>query len=218
MRNFFIVTILLIAPALLSAATYEYKEGVHYRKVSPEQPGGDGDRIQVQGFFMYSCGHCNDLEPLLQEWLKNKPEDVEFVKVPAMFDQPAVILQAKVHYALQLIGPDEEIHKKIFHSIHVEKKRLRTEEEMDAFLQANQVDMPKFHDAMKSFAILTSIRKAAVLAENHEIHGVPALAVDGKYLISGQKGEAMIGALNHLIAEVRKMKASARDQSDSKTK
>lgn len=209
MRNFFIVTLLLIVPAVLSAGPVEYKEDVHYKKVSPERPGGDEGRIQVQGFFMYSCGHCNDLEPHLQEWLKNKPEDVDLVKVPAMFDQPVVILYAKVYYALQLIGADEEIHSKIFHALHVEKKRLRTEEEMDGFLQTNGVDMAKFHDAMKSFSILTSIRKAAVLAEDYEIRGVPALVVDGKYLISGQKGETMIGALNHLIAEIRKTKAAA---------
>jgi protein dithiol oxidoreductase (disulfide-forming) len=218
MRNFFIITILLLAPSLLSAATDEYKEDVNYTRVSPEQPGGEGNRIQVQEFFMYSCGHCNALEPFLEEWLKNKPEDVDFVRVPAMFDQPVVILQAKVHYALQLIGADEAIHKKIFHAIHVEKKGLRTESEIDAFLQANGVDMPKFHDAMKSFAILTSVRKAAVLAEDFGIRGVPALAVDGKYLISGQKGEVMVGALEQLIAEVRKTKSLPSDQSDSKKK
>ncbi len=207
MRNILVATLLLIAPVVLCAAPDKYQEDVNYNEVIPAQPGAEGNRVQVIEFFMYGCGHCNSFEPYLQEWLKQKPEDVEFVKVPAMFDRPIIIFHAKVFYTLNLIGADAEIHSKIFHAIHVEKKKLGSEATMDAFLQANGVDMAKYHDAMKSFAILTNIRKAAVLAENFDVRGVPALVVDGKYLIPGQEGETMIGVLNQLIEKVRKTKA-----------
>lgn len=203
-----LVAALLLMPLLVYAAT-EYQEGVNYEKLLPEQPGAEGKKIQVMEFFMYGCGHCNNLEPYLLEWLKRKPEDVEFVRVPAMFDRPDIIMHAKVYYALQQIGADAEIHSKIFHAIHAENKRLRSEAKVEELLQANGIDIDEFRKAMHSFAILTSIRKAAVLAEDYNIHGVPALAVDGKYLIGGQEGETMIGTLDQLIGEVRKVKASA---------
>ncbi len=208
MRNILFGALLLFVPFTIHAAP-EYQEGVHYSEVVPEQPGAEGKRIQVVEFFMYGCGHCNSFEPYLQEWLKKKPDDVEFVKVPAMFDRPSIIFHARVFYALNVIGADAEIHSKIFHAIHEGNKKLSSDSTMDAFLKDNGVDMDKYHDAMKSFTILTSIRKAAVLAENFGLHGVPALAVDGKYLIPGQEGETMIGVVDHLIEKVRKTKAAA---------
>ncbi len=207
MRNILVAALLFLVPVALSAAPEGYQEDVHYKRVEPEQPGGEGKQILVHGFFMYSCGHCNKFEPELEAWLKTKPDDVEFVKVPAVFEQPSIIMYAKTYYALNLIGADAEIHSKIFHAIHEEDKRLGSKEDLDRFLESNGVDMAEYHKAMESFAILTSVRKAAVLAENYNIHGVPALGVDGKYIIPGQDGATMIGALNQLIEEVRKAKA-----------
>ncbi len=206
MRKILVATVLFLA-AVSVYAVQEYQEDVHYRKAVPEQPGGEGKKIQVLEFFMYGCGHCNSLEPYLKEWLKSKPEDVEFIKVPAVFDRPEIIMHAKTFYALQQMGVDEGIHSKIFHAMHVEGKRLRTEEDMAEFLAKNGVDVDEYHKVMESFAILTSIRKAAVQAEDFAIHGVPALVVDGKYVIDGQGGDVMFGALDQLIAEVRKVKA-----------
>jgi thiol:disulfide interchange protein DsbA len=215
MRKILLATILLIIPVLALASGEVYQEGVHYKKIDTDQSGVDGKRILVRGFFMYTCGHCNDLEPHLEEWLKTKPEDVDFVKIPAVFDRPVIILHAKAFYALNLIGVDAEIHNKIFHAIHEERKRLRTEADMDAFLEYNGVNMDEYRKALKAFSVVTSMRQASVLAESYGIQGVPALVVDGKYLISGQKQEVMIGAMNQLIEQVRKAKESANEQTGS---
>ncbi len=200
--------LLLVTPVLVSAAS-EYQEELHYKTVVPEQPGGEGKRVQVMEFFWYGCGHCYSFEPHIDKWLEQKPEDVDFVRVPAMFNRPDVILHAKVFYALNLIGTDQSIHAKIFHAMHKENKRLRTEAEMEGFLQDNGVDMDEYRKAMKSFAIQTNIRRAAILAENFDIRGVPAVAVDGKYKLGGLEGGTMIGVMNQLIGEVRKGKTAA---------
>lgn len=205
-RTMFIAVMLLVTPILVQGAT-EIKEGVHYHVVVPELPGAEGNRIQVIEFFWYGCSHCYAFEPHLEKWLEQKPEDVDFIRVPAMFDRPEVILHAKVFYALNLIGADPSIHSKIFHAMNEANSRLRTEKKMEEFLQAKGIDMEKFREAMKSFAVGNSIRRAAILAENYGIHGVPELAVDGKYRISGLEGGLMIEALNQLVDKVRKDKA-----------
>ncbi len=207
MRNMFIAILLLATPMFVFASP-EYQNEAHYQTLSPEQPGAEGKGIQVLGFFWYGCGHCSALEPHLDKWLEHKAEDVEFVRVPAMFNRPDVIMHAKTYYALTQIGAKPDIHAKIFHAMHVEHKRLRTEKEMEGFLQANGVDMDAYRKAMTSFAVQTNIRKAAVLAENYDVRGVPSLTVDGKYKIGGLEGEDMIGVMNHLIDEVRKGKAT----------
>jgi len=207
MRNMFIAILLLVTPVLVFAAP-EYKNEVHYQTVVPEQPGGEGKGVRVTAFFWYGCGHCEALEPHLDKWLEQKGEDVEFVRVPAMFDRPDVIMHAKAYYALNQIDAKPDIHTKIFRAIHVERKHLRTEEDMEKFLQDNGVDMDAYRKAVTSFSVQTNIRKAAVLAENYDLHGVPSLAVDGKYKIGGLEGEDMIGVMNHLIDEVRKGKVT----------
>ncbi|MCP3670726.1 MAG: thiol:disulfide interchange protein DsbA/DsbL [Gammaproteobacteria bacterium] len=206
MQNMFIAIVLLVTPMLVFADS-EYQSDVHYQALVPEQPGAEGKNVRVMGFFWYGCGHCSALEPYLDKWLEQKAEDVEFMQVPAMFNRPDVIMHAKTYYALNQIGAKPDIHAKIFHAMHVEQKRLRTEEEMEKFLQTKGIDMDAYRKAMTSFAVQTSVRKAAVLAENYEVRGVPSLAVDGKYKIGGLEGEDMIGVMNHLIDEVRKGKA-----------
>lgn len=208
MRNMFVAILLLVTPVLVHAAP-EYRNELHYQTVAPAQPGAEGKQVMVTEFFWYGCGHCYTFEPHLEKWLEQKPEDVKFARVPAMFDRPDVRMHAKAYYALNLIGAKPDIHAKIFHAMHEEKKRLRTEQEMEAFLQDHGVNMDEYRKAMKSFAVSTNIRKAAVMAENYEIRGVPALAVDGKYTIGGLESEAMIGVMNHLIGEVRAGKANA---------
>lgn len=206
-RTLFVAIMLLAAPVLAQGAP-EIEEGTHYQAVVPEIPGAEGGRIQVMEFFWYGCGHCYSFEPHLEKWLEQKTEDVDFVRVPAMFNRPDVILHAKVFYALNLIGADQSIHGKIFHAMNVENKRLRTEQAMEEFLQANGVDMEKFRAAMSdAFTLGNSIRKAAILAENYDIRGVPAMTVAGKYQFGGLEGDLMIDVLNHLVAKVRKDQA-----------
>jgi len=207
MRNMFIAFMLIASPMLLQAAP-EYQDEVHYQAVTPEQPGADGKQVKVMEFFWYGCVHCYAFEPHLKKWLEQKPENVDFEQVPAMFNRPDVVLHAKTYYALNLIGAKPEIHAKIFHAMHEEKRRMRTAEEMEEFLEGNGVDMEKFRKAMKSFAVQTSARKAAVLAENYNLRGVPSLAVDGKYKIGGLEGGEMINIMKHLVGEVSKSKAA----------
>ncbi len=207
MRNMFLAILLLVSPMLLYAAQ-EYQNEEHYQTVTPAQPGAEGKQVQVTEFFWYGCGHCYSFEPHLEKWLEQKPEDVKFARVPAMFNRPDVIMHAKTYYALNLIGAKPEIHAKIFHAMHEEKKRLRTEKDMEEFLQPNGIDLDEYRKAMKSFAVQTNIRKAAVMAENFDIRGVPSIAVDGKYKIGGLEGGTMIGVMTHLVDEVRKGKTT----------
>ncbi len=208
MLNKFIAILLLVTPMLVHAAP-EYQDELHYQTIIPEQPGAEGKQVKVMEFFWYGCVHCYAFEPHLEQWLEQKPSEVEFVRVPAMFNRPDVVLHAKTYYALNLIGAKQEIHQKIFEAMHEQKKRLRTEQAMEEFLGDNGINLDEYRKAMKSFAVTTNIRKAAVMAENFNIRGVPALAVDGKYKIGGLEGDAMIGVMKYLVGEVSRGKAAA---------
>jgi len=38
-------------------------------------------------FFWYGCIHCYNLEPLIENWEKKLPGDVQFRRVPAVFNE-----------------------------------------------------------------------------------------------------------------------------------
>ncbi len=201
MKKLFALLFLLLP--LSAFAAIEFEEDVHYMPIIPEQPGGEGDRVEVVEFFWYACGHCYAFEPHLQAWKENKPDYVDITLVPAMFNRPNVIMHAKTFYALKLLGVEEDLHGKIFHAIHEENNRLATQDAMEAFLAEQGVDVEEYRKAMDSFAVQTQARRAEVLAERFGVRGVPATGVDGKYLVGGLESSLMIEVIKHLVEKSR---------------
>ena len=177
-------TLLLLALAFNTALALavEPKEGRDYYNIEPAPPVGSGDQVEVLEFFMYTCPHCKNLDPALQEWRKKLPENVKFHHVPAMFGGVAN-LHAKAFFALEVLGEEDKVHQAFFDAIHEQKKRLRTQKEIEAFLAGQGVDVDKFREAMDSFTVQTKANRAAALMRRYGIRSVPALVVDGRYRI-----------------------------------
>jgi protein dithiol oxidoreductase (disulfide-forming) len=208
MKNLFTaLSLLLLSFAVCAGDTYQ--EDIDYFPVIPEQAGAEGQRVEVAEFFWFGCGHCFTFEPHLHGWIKDKPEYVDVVLIPAMFERPEVEMHAKTFYALKLLGVEEPLHGKIFEAMHAQKRNLNTQEAMETFLGENGVNVEEYRKAMKSFAVETQAKRAALLAERYDIRGVPSIVVDGKYRISGLESQKMLGVLNHLIEQVRTRKGAA---------
>ena len=177
-------TLLLLALAFNTALALavEPKEGRDYYNIEPAPPVGSGDQVEVLEFFMYTCPHCKNLDPALQEWRKKLPENVKFHHMPAMFGGVAN-LHAKAFFALEVLGEEDKVHQAFFDAIHEQKKRLRTQKEIEAFLAGQGVDVDKFREAMNSFTVQTKANRAAALMRRYGIRAVPALVVDGRYRI-----------------------------------
>jgi thiol:disulfide interchange protein DsbA len=199
-RMLSLLVLLFLAGSVHAQTAFE--EDVHYFSIIPEQPGAEGDRVQVIEFFWYACPHCYKLEPNLNAWAKNKPDNVDFVRIPAMFKRADVVLHAKTFYALMLMGIEEELNVGIFETIHEKGNKLATPDAMESFLADKGVDLDAYRKAMKSFAVQTQSRRAEVLANRFDIRGVPAFVVDGKFRTSGLEGDAQMRAIDFLIDKV----------------
>ena len=169
---------LLFAAGVALAKTFE--EGVQYVPIQPQPPVATGDEVEVLEFFMYSCPHCRDFEPTVEKWMSGLPANVKFSQVPAMFGR-AADMHAQVFYALQGMGELERMHSKLFDAIHVERRKLGTRDEVDAFLRENGVDMEKFAESMNSFSVAAKVNRARALMRRYGVRSVPALVVDGRY-------------------------------------
>jgi thiol:disulfide interchange protein DsbA len=201
--GFLLLSLPLVA---VIAAEQAFEEELHYFEVIPPQPGAEGDRVQVLEFFWYACPHCYTLEPHLNGWLEKKPDNIEFDRVPAMFPREDVVLHAKTYYALRLMGVEDELHEKIFRVIHDEDRQLKTQKDMEAFLDEQKIDLEAYRKAMQSFAVQTQARRAAVLAQRFDVSGVPAIVVDGKYRTTGLGGSTTMEVTDYLIQRVEEEK------------
>lgn len=193
--------LVLLLPALLQAK--EYKEGVEYIKLASPLPTQNADKIEVQEFFWYGCPHCFQLEPKLAAWVKNKPANVEFVRTPAPLNANWMV-HTKTFYALEAMGRGEEFHVDLFNAMHVAKLKLYTAEAIADFLAQKGVDKNKFMETFNSFAVNMRARKSEQLGSQYRITGVPALTVNGKYLINTNQAGGFDEVLNILSYLVNK--------------
>lgn len=197
-KTLLVFSILFIFAGMVNAETYE--EGKHYKSVDLPKTI-DGDNVEVLEFFWYGCPHCYSFEPYLGKWKQNKPDNVEFIRVPATF-QPLWILHARAYYALQMLGAGDNLHSKFFSEIHNNKNLMKTFDQLTVFVQENGVDRSEFIDAMNSFTVETQVRKATKLVTDYKLNGVPSVTINGKYLISASMAgsyDNMIKIMNYLI-------------------
>jgi thiol:disulfide interchange protein DsbA len=193
--------------ALPAHAQKQPVEGKDYldlsNPVAVEVPKG---KIEVIEFFWYSCPHCNAFEPKLEAWIKKAPADVVIRRVPVAF-RDSFVPQQRLFYTLEAMGKLDEMHGKVFTTIHAERKPLDREDQILAWVGANGLDAAKFKELYNSFAISTKARKATQAQDAFKVQGVPALGIAGRYYTDGTTAGTMDRALqvtDYLIAEARK--------------
>ena len=186
-------------------------EGVHYVRLADPAPTLAG-KIEVIEFFWYECPHCNALEPALDAWAKRLPEDVAFRRVPVWFREEPFALQQRLFYALEVLGLVPTLHRKVFQTIHTERIRLRTAEDVAAFAFKNGVDPVAFMTTFNSFGVQTKSQQARQTAAAYRIDAVPALGVNGRYYTNGNLANSglppgpidrMLGVVDVLIGKAR---------------
>jgi protein dithiol oxidoreductase (disulfide-forming) len=178
-------------------------EGVHYVRLAEPAPAPAG-KIEVIEFFWYECPHCNALEPALDAWARRLPDDVAFRRVPVWFREDPFGPQQRLFYTLDALGLVPTLHRKVFQTIHGERTRLRTAEDMAAFALRNGVDPMAFMTAFNSFGVQTKAQQARQTASAYKIDAVPAMGVQGRYYTNGNLANAGLppGPIDRMLAVV----------------
>jgi thiol:disulfide interchange protein DsbA len=184
-----------------------FQELNHYVPIAGAPAPAADSAIEVYEFFMWTCPHCMQLEPLLHKWLARKPADVAFAKVPAVFN-PASALLARAFYALEVLGELDRLSEAFFNALVNDRRRLDSEQAITAFVKQFGVDEAKFREAFNSFAVAAKVRRAEQLADRYKINSVPKLVVDGRYKTGdGLAGYAqMLEVTDFLVDEARTLR------------
>ena len=160
--------------------------GRDYVAIDPPITTDTPAKIEIIEFFSYACPHCNDLSPHLNRWAAKLPSDVALRRVPVGFNSPFYQLMARLYYALEAIGELQRLDEPLFHAIHVKGLKLVDERSIADWVTAQGVDAKKFSDAFYAFGVVSKAKRADQLAQAAHITGVPAIVVDGRYLVTGK--------------------------------
>lgn len=166
-----------------TATAKEFKQDKDYVQLGTPQPVASEDKTEVIEFFWYGCPHCYHLEPNINAWLKNKPDNVEFIRVPAILGSHWELL-ARGYYTAELLGVSDKIHAPLFDYLHKQRKRIRTVDDLKAFFVSQGVSEADFDRTYKSFAVVTKTNRARQASQRYGLTGVPTLVVAGKYRTS----------------------------------
>ena len=180
-------------------------EGKDYARLKNSQSTETGKKIEVIEFFSYGCPHCSDLEPILQAWMRTLPPDVQFRRVPVMFQQRWEAL-ARVYYTLEAMGEEPRLSPEVFKAIHVDGLPLHDDKAFFDWAASHGLDRARVAEVYNSFGVSSKFNRAKALAQTYNIQSVPTMIVDGKFVTSSDRvgtHEKLPPVLDALIVKAR---------------
>jgi len=177
----------------VAPAEWKFKEGQNYIRLVPTQPTvGGADKIEVAEFFYYLCPHCYNFEPLIKGWAKDKPANVRFVQVPAMWNQ-ILVLHGRMYYTSEILARNGIIEDSalfdatVYQEMHVRKNQLGSQNAIQKIFERFGVSADDFDRTWNSFEVDQKLRVAADLARRYSVASTPTIVVNGKYRFGAQE-------------------------------
>ncbi|MCH2325256.1 MAG: thiol:disulfide interchange protein DsbA/DsbL [Pseudomonadales bacterium] len=164
--------------------------------------------------FWYGCSHCFRFEPLITNWEENKPDDVDFVRFPALWNN-LMKIHAQVYYAAEVLDAVDVLHEPIFNAINVERNMLQNEGQISELFAEHGVTQEDFDRTFNSFSVRTKVNQAEARMQDYGIRSTPNMIVNGKYLITTGENvrtqQEMLDVVDFLVEKERQAMRSSGD-------
>ena len=181
----------------------DYVAGKDYTVIQNPGKSAVPGKIEVREFFWYGCPHCFKLEPYMQTWLKKLPKDIYFVRTPAAMNK-VWEQNARGYYVSEALGVRKKTHIPLFHAVQ-EGQQIFDQASQAQFFAKYGVPAAKFNSMYNSFPISAKVAESNKLAQQYQLSGVPAVVVNGKYVVQGEDGK-VTQVVDYLINLERKAK------------
>ena len=163
----------------------------------------DTDTSEVIEFFSYGCPHCFHFDPMLRKWAEKHP-DVEVTRIPVTFNNPRWKTLAKAYYIARAYGKAKTLSPRIFKAIHKKHRRLDKPQKLKVFFKENGITPTQFEHVYDAPSMKKVLKDDTRMVERANLRGVPALVVNGRYLVSPSQTnglQKMLKVTSQLIAQ-----------------
>ncbi len=198
-----LAAILITLTGCMNEVSAEYTEGKQYAVITPpvstQAPDG---KVEVAEIFWYGCPHCYNLEPTIAEYLKQKPENIYFNRIPATLS-PKWAFHARLYYIGRMLDPDgsKNVHTKIFEAFHKQRRRIDNDDAIRRYFESIGFKLDDINNAMKSMELNSMIAYATDISNKSKLDSVPTIIVNGKYLTGPSMmtgSDKLIDVINYL--------------------
>lgn len=196
--------LLLPAAAAAQGAPQAPREGVDYVSIPNGQPWAPlNGKIEVVEVFSYGCGHCAQLQPLLDAWKARQRADVRVTYLPLASGRNDQL--SRGYFAVLDAGKLARAHGATFRAVHESGSLPRnpSTEQMGAFYAGLGLDGAALQRNMAAEAIGERLANAYRFALDHGVEGTPTLIVNGRYRIAGRSHQDTLRIADALIARLR---------------
>ena len=180
------------------------KIGVDYtvignKKVKVSKP------VHVKEFFSFTCIHCKELEPLLENYFQTH-KNVVLDKIQVLFDNsPQSIALAKLNATLQNLNLTNlyiPFFTAVFTGNNITTKSVMSDILQKQHLSTTQIQ--NFFDVYNSFSTASTINRYRTLTADPKYHlsGTPTIVVGDKYILSPAQPSKLINVLSSLVNKV----------------
>jgi protein dithiol oxidoreductase (disulfide-forming) len=177
-------------------------------RLDPPRPVATGERIEVIEFFYYGCPICYELEPHMTRWLATQaPGYVALRRIPALSSDGWDAF-ARLYFTLQAMDEVSRLHWPIYDNFHFDGKPLNEEKTMLEWVAKNGVDPKRFAEIYHSPAIDAKLAEVREMMKTYDVHGVPSIVVDGKYMSSAR----LAGGTRQLMQVVDELVRQAKSE------
>ena len=178
-----IALVTFLALPLASAMAAELVEGKDYFNVDPPLPPADPSTVSITEFFSYQCPHCYRFAKSYAAWTASLPADVKTDRAAVAIGHQAWAASAQAFYALSVLKAVPRIDDAFFAAIHQQRKPLTDEAGITDWVAGQGIDRTQFQNAYRSFSVKLQTTRADDLSRAVRLPSVPAILIDGKYLV-----------------------------------
>ena len=186
-----------------TATATEFVEGTHYEVLPVAVETRDDSKVEVVEVFSYACIHCFNFDPLIASWQDRQTDELEFHRMPAIFD-PSWELFAQTFYTAETLGVIEQVHTPLFEGVHVKNQDLRQVPLLlELFEEQADVSEEDFNTVFNSFSVRSRVQQAIAKGRAYRVSGVPTMIVNGKYRVDGRMAGSntkMLEVVDYLVS------------------
>ncbi len=167
-----------------SASAADITNGKQYITIDKPVAGAP----EVLEFFSFYCPHCYQFEDVLHvsDNVKKKlPEGTKLVKYHVEFLGPLGKQVTQAWAVAMALGVEDKVTVPMFEAI---QKTQTVQNEADirkVFIDAG-VPAEEYDAALNSFVVKSLVAQQEKAAADFQLRGVPAMYVDGKYMLNSQ--------------------------------
>ena len=178
----------------------EFVEGEHYTVIqNPAKTSGD--KVEVTEFFSYACIHCYNFDPILEDWVEENADEIDFRRTPVFTNEAWRVLATHFYTTIEL-GNFDEVHAPFFRELHVTNRQLFSPDAIARWIDGRGVTEARYLEMYRSQRVRARIAAADRLQRQLRVATVPTMVVAGKYRIrttSDIGPKRMLEIMKHLV-------------------